>query len=86
MANEDKIEIMKKILRESDVPFFSDEELSFYLSNKGDMNEALYYCLIVKSEDTSLQISGLTAADTASYFKRLASMYKPTHSGSLTGG
>lgn len=78
---------MKIILRESDVPFFTDEELNFYLSeNNGNINDALYECLLVKSEDTTLQISGMSAADSSSYFKRLASKYRPSHSGSLYGG
>lgn len=81
------IDRMKRILRESDVPFFTDEDLQFYLDeNNGDENAAIYQCLLVKAEDTTLSISGISAADTSSYFKRLASKYRPNNSGILIGG
>lgn len=80
------IDRMKAILREDDVPFFSDEMLQFYIDeNGGDVNAAIYQCLIVKSEQTTLSVSGLNTADTSSYFKRLASNYRPWHSGILGG-
>lgn len=81
------IDRMKRILRESDVPFFTDEDLQFYLDeNNGNENAAIYQCLLVKAEDTTLSISGISAADTSSYFKRLASKYRPNNSGMLIGG
>ena len=81
------LERLKMILREKDIPFFSDEELNFYLSeNKGDFNATVYQCLLVKAETTNLSLSGLSLADTASYFRRLASNYRPHNSGVLTGG
>lgn len=81
------IERMKMILRESDVPFFSDSDLSFYIGeNNGDVDAAIYQCLLVKAEDTTLSISGISAADTSAYFRRLASKYRPLNSGTLMGG
>lgn len=81
------LERLKMILRESDIPFFSDDELNFYLSeNKGDFNATAYQCLLVKAEITNLSLSGLSLADTASYFRRLASRYRPHNSGILSGG
>lgn len=81
------IDRMKKILREDDIPFFTDETLQFYIGeNGGDVNAAIYQCLIIKSEDTTLSASGLTTADTSSYFKRLARRYRPWHSGIIGGG
>lgn len=78
------IERMKMVLREAAVPYFTDEELQFYLSeNNGDENAAIYQCLIIKSEDTTLDISGISAGDSSSYFRRLASMYRPNNSGTL---
>lgn len=75
------------ILREEDYQFFTDEELDFYVTeNGGDVNAAIHQCLIIKSENNSVAISGLTAADSSSYFKRLASQYKPTNSGFLEEG
>lgn len=82
----DVISTMKTILRENDVPFFTDEELQFYLDqNKGNVNDAIYQCLCIKAEDTSLDVSGLSTADSSKYFRRLANMYRPTNSGVLGG-
>lgn len=84
MSNTDRLKI---ILREKDIPFFSDEELEFYLEqNNNDVNSAAYQCLIIKSENTTLSISGLSTADTSAYFKRLAARYRPRNSGILSGG
>lgn len=81
------IEELKITLREDDVPFFTDEQLEFYLrSNNYDYKKTAYQCLLIKAEDTTLQISGLTAADSSQYFRRLASRYRPNNSGILKGG
>lgn len=81
------IERMKKILREADVPFFTDEDLQFYLDeNSGEENAAIYQCLLVKAENTGIQITGLTAADSSAYFRRIAKKYRPNNSGTLKGG
>ena len=78
---------MKVILREKDIPFFDDDDLNFYLDeNQGDEDAAIYQCLLIKAENTSLAISGLTLADTSAYFRRLASRYRPNNSGILKGG
>ena len=75
---------LKIVLRENDIPFFKDDELNFYFSkNKGNFDNTVYDCLIVKSENTSLNISGLTTADSSNYFRRLAAKYKPNNSGVL---
>lgn len=77
---------LKIVLRENDIPFFDDEQLNFYLSeNDGDYNRTAYQCLLIKAEDTTLSISGLSAADTSKYFRRLASRYRPNNSGILKG-
>lgn len=77
---------LKTILREEDIPFFSDAELQFYLNrNAGDINSTLYQCLCIKAENTSLSISGLNTGDSSQYFRRLASMYRPNNSGILQG-
>ncbi len=81
------IEDLKIILREKQVPFFTDEELKFYLKeNKNDYEATAYQCLLVKAEDTTLSVSGLNLGDTSSYFRRLATQYRPNNSGTLRGG
>lgn len=77
---------MKKLLREDDVPFFTDEELVMYLEmNDYLIRPTLYQCFCIKAEDTTLSISGLSTADSSKYFRRLANMYRPTNSGNLGG-
>lgn len=81
------VERIKRILRENEIPFFSDEDIQFYLDeNDGNENSTIYQLLLIKAEDTTLSISGLSAADTSSYFKRLAAKYRPNNSGILGGG
>lgn len=78
---------LRIVLREDDIPFFSTEELRFYLSeNNGDYSATAYQCLLIKAENTQLSISGMSAADSSAYFRRLASRYRPRNSGILHGG
>lgn len=81
------LEDLKIVLREDAVPFFTDEQLNFYLrENNNDFNLTAYRCLLIKAENTTLSISGLTAADSSQYFRRLAARYRPHNSGTLSGG
>ena len=80
------LEKLKVILREKDCPFFSDEELNYYISEYKTIEEAAYHCLIIKAEDTSLSVSGLSRGDTSRYFLRLAQQYRKGNSGVLIGG
>ena len=80
------IEDLKIVLREADIPFFTDEQLDFYLlENGGNYDLTAYQCLLIKAEDTTLQVSGLSAADSSKYFRRLAAKYRPNNSGILKG-
>lgn len=80
------IEDLKTVLREEDIPFFTDKELDFYLrENGGDYKATAYQCLLIKAENTSLSISGLSSGDTSKYFRRLASQYRPRNTGVLKG-
>lgn len=82
----DAVGELKVILRENDCPFFTNEELEYYLKkNNNNVESAAYQCLIVKSEDTTLNISGMNASDTSKYFRRLAQRYKKNNSGILVG-
>lgn len=80
------MEDLKTVLREEDVPFFTDKQLEFYLrENNGDYRATAYQCLLIKAEDTTLSISGLSAGDSSKYFRRLAARYRPNNSGVLRG-
>lgn len=76
---------LKFILRESEMPMFTDEELQTYLEQSDSFELALYELLLLKSENTGLQVSGLNISDTSSYFRRLAQTYRPHNSGVLEG-
>lgn len=83
---DDKIATLKKLIRENALPYFTDEELEFYLAkNSGDLERTAYECLVIKAENTTLTISGMTTADTSKYFLRLASQFRPSNSGVLKG-
>lgn len=74
-------ERLKIVLREEDCPFFTDEQLSFYLKeNNGDFDDTAYQCLMIKSESTALVMSGFEVSDTSKYFIRLAQRYRKTYS------
>ena len=76
------IQELKLILRENVSPFFSDEELSYYLNkNNDDINKTAYELLLLKAEDDSIQLpGGLQIANNSSYWLRLAKKYKPNGS------
>lgn len=80
------IDIIKKEIREEQSPYFEEDDFRYYLDkNKGNVNATIYEMLIIKSEDSSISVSGLTTQDTSKYFKRLASRFKKFNSGVLEG-
>lgn len=80
----DALKQLKINIRENIIPYFTDEELQYYLEkNKGDVRKASYECLILKAETTGLDVSGVTTKDSSSYFKMLAQNYVTTNSGTL---
>jgi hypothetical protein len=70
------------ILREETSPFFSDEEIAYYLQkNNYNIDATAYECLLLKSEDDSISLpGGLQLANNSSYWLRLAKKYKPNGS------
>ena len=83
MADIEKIKIE---VREQMSPYFDDYEFQYYLDkNNGNVDATIYEMLIIKSEDSTISVSGLNTQDTSAYFKRLASRYKQFNSGTLEG-
>lgn len=81
------VERVYKEIREEQSHYFEDGDIEYYLEkNNGDVNATIYEMLIIKSEDSSVEVSGLITGDTSNYFKRLASRYKQFNSGTLIGG
>lgn len=81
------IERLKKELREDEIPYFNEDDFEYYLDkNGGNLRNTIYEMLIIKSEDSTISVSGLSTTDTSRYFLRLASRYRPNNSGVLRGG
>lgn len=81
------VERIYKEIREEQAPYFEEGDIEYYLEkNNGDVDATIYEMLIIKSEDSSISVSGLITSDTSGYFKRLASRYKRFNSGTLIGG
>jgi len=79
------IERVRMEVRERQSPYFSDEDFEYYLEkNGGDIHATIYEMLLIKAEDSTIEVSGLSTADTSVYFRRLASKHKPFHSGTLS--
>jgi len=80
------IEKIKKEIREEQAPYFEEDDFQYYLDkNNGDVNATIYEMLIVKSEDSTIAVSGLNTQDTSGYFKRLASRFRQYNTGILGG-
>lgn len=87
MTDVEKITRIRKEVRELQSPYFEEDDFLYYLKkNNGDVDATIYEMLIIKSEDSTISVSGLSTQDTSAYFKRLASRYKPFNSGILQGG
>lgn len=81
------IERIRKEVREEQAPYFEESDFQYYLEkNNGNVDATIHEMLIIKSEDSTISVSGLTTQDTSSYFKRLASRYRQFNSGALKGG
>ena len=86
MWSESDIEIVRKSILEDKAPYFDEEEIEYYLDkNNGNVDATIYEMLIIKSEDSTISVSGLNTHDTSGYFKRLASRYRTFNTGILGG-
>lgn len=81
----DQLATVKRILREDAMPLLSDELIADISSSSDTLDEVIYKGALMKSEDTTLQVSGLSTADTSKYFLRIASMHRPSNTGILGG-
>ena len=80
----DILQAIRIEIRENQSPYFEDEEIEYYFQKNGcDFKATVYELLIIKSEDSSLSVSGLSTGDTSRYFKMLASKYRKYNSGVL---
>lgn len=73
------IDEVKARLREEEVPYFDDSEVEQQISLAGgDLDTATYNLAILKSQNCSLSLSGLSLPDSSQYWLRVASMYRPS--------
>lgn len=83
---QDVIENIKREIRENQSPYFEDGDIEYYYEKNGkDFNKTVYELLLIKAEDSTISVSGLTTQDTSAYFRRLASRYRQYNSGVLYG-
>lgn len=83
---QDVIENIKREIRENQSPYFEDGDIEYYYEKNGkDFNKTVYELLLIKAEDSTISVSGLTTQDTSAYFRRLASRYRQYNSGVLHG-
>ena len=77
-----EIQELKLRLREETSPFFTDEELAYYLEMfNNDLNLTTYKLALMKAEDDSITLpGGLSLPNNSSQWKRIAAMYKPNES------
>lgn len=72
--------------REYQCPYFEESDvLYYYRKNNYDVDATIYEMLLIKAEDSTITVSGMTTDDTSGYFRRLASRYKRFNSGVLRG-
>lgn len=70
---------LKGILREEEVPFFSDEDIETQFSmSENDLEMTAYRLCIIKAETCAISLSGMSIKDTSDYWLRLAAMYRPS--------
>ncbi len=85
MTDIEKIKYIKREIRDTQSPYFDEEDFLHYLQkNNGNVDATIYEMLIVKSEDSTISVSGLSTQDTSAYFKRLASRFKQFNSSILS--
>ena len=63
---------IKTEIRENMSPYFDDTDIVYYYEKNGrDINATIHELLIVKSEDSTISVSGLSTGDTSAYFRML---------------
>lgn len=74
----DILQAIRIELRELDDPFFTDEEIQYYImKNKGDYRNIMHELCMLKAENDSLKLpGGLTIADNSEYWKNLAKKFR----------
>jgi hypothetical protein len=81
------LEELRLLCRERQVPFFENDELLYQLEKAdGDVALAAYRCLLIKAENSTVQVCCFQLADTSAYWLRLAAAVRPSGSCIVQGG
>ncbi|MBR2476829.1 MAG: hypothetical protein IKB50_01695 [Clostridia bacterium] len=81
------LKILKANIRETDYPFFTEEELErIYADCNFDINEASYKALIIKAESDKLILSDMTLESSRKYWLSLAALYRKNRTGQMKRG
>ena len=81
------LKVLKANIRETDYPFFTEEELErIYADCNYDINEASYKALIIKAESDKLILSDMTLESSRKYWLSLATLYRKNRTGQLKRG
>lgn len=76
---DEKIKKAKIELREEKSPFFTEDEIKYYIFEKhnGNFDRAMHEMCLMKAENDYISLSGgFEMADNSSYWKMLANKYK----------
>lgn len=80
----DVLNQIKREVRENVCPYFTNQDIAYYyFKNNKDMRATIYELLIIKAEDSTIEVTGLKTSDTSAYFRRLASRFRTYNSGVL---
>ena len=80
----DVLNQIKREVRENMSEYFTNQDIAYYYFKNGkDIRATCYELLIIKAEDSTIQVTGLTTHDTSAYFRRLASRFRTYNSGVL---
>jgi len=75
---------LKREIKETEYRYFTDEDINYYYTKNSDnFNATVYECLLLKAEETTINLTGIRAQDNSAYFRRIASRYRPCNSGVL---
>ncbi len=81
---DDRLRILKFNLQEKQFPYFDDEDLLLLLELYPDINRASYEGCMIKAQDDSVQIPGITTPNNEQYWLRRAYQFKRKIKGFVT--
>lgn len=72
----DRLTLLKFYLQEKQFPYFDDEDLQILLDQYEDINRAAYEGCMIKAQDDSVQIPGVSTPSNEKYWIRRANQFR----------